>query len=71
MVSKTENPNRSRQDSKRIVSYILNVFLAGICTLLVLENRELKSEAGNESDAIFEPGAKAKSFPYRKLDGGR
>ncbi len=69
MILKTENPNRTQRDFKRIASYLLNGVLAGICTLLILQNRDLKSEAGNESEAIFESGSKADTFHYRKLDG--
>ena len=70
MVAKNDNPNRSQRDSKRIISYLLNVLLAGICTLLVLQNRQLKSDASNESGSILEPGTKAETFHYRKLYGG-
>ncbi len=69
MISVNKFPNATQRDIKRIVSYILNIILAFICILLILQNRRLKSAEGGDSGSILETGTKVESFKYRNLDG--
>jgi peroxiredoxin len=69
MVSQNDHPAPGRRERLRIVSYLLNVVLGVICTLLVLQNRQLKSVGGGESASLLKPGTKAESFHFRDLGG--